>query len=132
MNALCSVRPSVMDKWNRRRTRGVIKSLVTGMIIQPISSQGREDQSDESEDINEYFFSVQSAMPLIMLLYFSFLLVLLQEVFHGFFKKVIDALIKINGELFDILENRHIQTCRKGLSFIHGILISSERFNVNK
>ena len=58
--------------------------------------------------------------------------VFLKKVLHGFFKKVIDTLIKINGELFYILEDRHIQACRKRLSFIHKIFIYVRRFKVNK
>ena len=55
-----------------------------------------------------------------------------QEVRHGFLKEIVDAPIKIDSELLNILQYRHIQACRKWLSFIHEFFISAGRSKVNK
>ncbi len=65
-------------------------------------------------------------------LFLGFLFVFLQQVLHGFFKKVIDTLVKIYSELLNILEDRHIQACSEGLSFAHEIFIPDGRLKVNK
>ncbi len=51
------------------------------------------------------------------------LFVFFQEVFHSFFEKIIDALIKVNGKLFNIFENQNIKACCERLSFIHFLFI---------
>lgn len=49
---------------------------------------------------------LKAFIKLSFLLLLSF--VLLQKVLHGFFQEIVDALIKVNGELLKVLEYRYV------------------------